>query len=328
MAQNEQGGHREIPQGLLETGFQRGTTLDELYERRNARPLGSGAYSSVYQARHRATGELVAIKRMLPEAENQEIPAHVIREVTLLRHLVHPNIVRLIDVQIHQGEFHLVFEDVENDLHRELKARRRNGQPVPIWQLASWSLDLLNGIHACHTRLILHRDLKPQNVLVSPDGLKICDFGISRMHQPMGNVRYSADVVTLWYRCPELLLGSPTYGPEVDIWSIGCIFAEMAVHRVLFPGDCEIGTVFMIFNLLGTPTEETWPGVTSLSHYKTSFPKWDDSNFADLVELRPELNPDGVDLMRGLLAMNPRARLSARKAKGHRCFDNFQGPAR
>mmetsp|Transcript_16047 Transcript_16047/g.34691 ORF Transcript_16047/g.34691 Transcript_16047/m.34691 type:complete len:332 (-) Transcript_16047:47-1042(-) len=288
------------------------------------RNLGAGVFGSVYAARHVETNEIVAIKRLNFENDQDGVPALVVREVSILRDFKHPNVVKMLDMRVVDGvEYHLVFEYVDNDLHRELRRLRRAEQLMDMARLVSWSLDLLNGIHACHVRLILHRDLKPQNILVAPTGLKICDFGLSRLHSPMVRQGYSHDVVTLWYRCPEILLGADIYGAAVDIWSAGCIIAEMATSRAIFPGDSEIGTLFLIFRMLGTPNEARWPGVRGYHHFRDTFPKWEPTDFQSIMDVRPDLEPHGRGLLRGLLAMNPQVRLTARQAKNHQCFAFF-----
>jgi len=287
--------------------------------------IGSGVFGTVYQARNRETGEVVALKTLrFDDDDGDGVPAHVIREVCILRDFQHPNVVRLYDVHV-SGlvEYNLIFEYVDNDLHRVVKGYRRAGEMMPMEQVISYAHDLLNGIHACHVRLIIHRDLKPQNILVSRDGLKICDFGLARMFSPPLKP-YTHDVVTLWYRSPEILLGTQIYGTEVDIWASGCCIAEMATCQPLFPGDCEIGTIFKILWLLGTPTEETWPGFTRLEHWRSTFPQWQPKDLAPVLHARPELSPQGAALLRGLLMLNPADRLSARRAKNHAWFQEQQ----
>ena len=131
---------------------------------------------------------------------------------------------------------------------------------------------ILAGINFCHARRVLHRDLKPQNLLIDKSGaLKLADFGLARAFGiPVRT--YTHEVVTLWYRAPEILLGLKQYSTPVDMWSIGCIFAEMIMKRPLYPGDSEIDELFKIFRTLGTPDEETWPGVSKLPDYKPTFP--------------------------------------------------------
>lgn len=134
---------------------------------------------------------------------------------------------------------------------------------------------LLDAIAYCHLNRILHRDLKPQNLLVNDEGhVKLGDFGLARcFHLPMRG--YTHEVITLWYRAPEILLGAKYYGTAVDVWSLGCIHAEMMMRTPLFPGDSEIDQLYRIFKQLGTPNETVWPGVTHLPDFKAIFPKWE-----------------------------------------------------
>jgi serine/threonine protein kinase len=262
---------------------------------------------------------VVAIKKMKTDEEyamfQQGVPAQVIREVACLRDLIHPNVVELLDVHIGGvNDYSLIFEYVEGDLHKLLKSLRNSERKLGIELVRKYALELLTGIHACHVRLILHRDLKPQNILIGPNGLKIGDFGLSRMFSlPIRN--YSLDVITLWYRAPEILLGCQRYGAEVDMWSAGCIISEMATMFALFNGDSEIGTMFKIFKLCGTPSEATWPGLSALEHWKTNFPIWPSTNFKDIADSCPELGEDGMDLIRNLLVLAPGDRFNARRAK-------------
>jgi serine/threonine protein kinase len=281
--------------------------------------VGSGVFGTVFLATDRETNEQVALKRIgLDEGNHDGGPAHVIREVSLLRDFVHPNIVQLKDLEITDNGFQLIFEYVPDDLHQVLKGLRREGAQLPMAKVLGYSQDLLSGIHACHSQLIIHRDLKPQNVLIHPvRGLKICDFGLSRTFSP-SNKAYTPEVITLWYRGPELLLGQLQYGPEVDLWSAGCIIAEMATSYPTFPGDSEIGTIFKIMQLLGSPTEATWPGFEkALPLWKPCFPRWPPTDLASVYKRRPEFGGAGMDLLHGLLAMNPASRLTSRKAKAY-----------
>jgi len=292
-------------------------SVGEKYATDSVDPIGVGVYGTVYKARDRQTNRVVAIKKLKVEEDyGQGVPANVIREVVCLRDFRHPNIVEFLDIHITgTQDYSLIFEFVEGDLHKLLKNYRKEELIMPMNQVQKYAYELLNGIHACHVRLILDRDLKPQNILIGRDGLKIGDFGLARMFSlPMRC--YTLDVITLWYRAPEILLGTHRYGPEVDMWSAGCIIAEMAMGQALFPGDSEIGTIFKIFRIIGTPSEESWPGLCELELYKASFPKWPPTDLQHIINLRPELGPDGLDLLRNLLRMHPQARMTARRAKG------------
>jgi serine/threonine protein kinase len=163
--------------------------------------------------------------------------------------------------------------------------------------------------------------LKPQNLLIDKEGsLKLADFGLARaIGIPVRT--YTHEIVTLWYRAPEVLLGSKHYSTSVDMWSIGCIFAEMASHTPLFPGDSEIDELFRIFRVMGSPTEESWPGVSSLPDYKPDFPRWPAVPLTNAV---PQLDPDGLDLLNKMLIYDPGKRISAKRALEHPYFDDVR----
>jgi len=295
------------------------TPVEDKYETLGV--VGNGVYGTVYKARDRETNQIVAMKRLrLDDDFGDGIPSHVIREVSLLRDFVHPNIVQLLNIQISGlSDYNLIFEYMDMDLHRKLKSYRQNDELMPMHDLVTYSRQLLDGIHACHIRMIIHRDLKPQNVLIGPSGLKICDFGLARICS-LPVKPYTHDVVTLWYRAPEILLGAQKYGPEVDIWSAGCIIGEIAKGHPMFAGDSEIGTIFKQIQLLGSPDDTTWPGLTQLEHWKDTFPKWSSTKFKPIYDSRPEMGEQGLNLLSNLLSMNPTTRSTSRRAKNHPFF--------
>ncbi len=268
---------------------------------------------------------------------------------------------RLRDVFVsYSGNLYLVFELLDCDLKSVLDKVRGRGLDLPV--VRHLLAQMLRGTHACHVRRILHRDLKPQNILLrtgdaplsaaaappapgskaalpapsataaspptgaaggaapAPQGppttawsLKIADFGLARCYGlPLR--RYTHEVVTLWYRAPELLLGSQIYNTPVDLWSIGCIFAEMVTGRALFAGDSEIGQLMAIFRVLGTPSNDVWPGVEALRDFNRSVPNWPPKPLHRVFHALP---PQGLDLLHRLLTYDPRQRITAREALRH-----------
>jgi serine/threonine protein kinase len=167
----------------------------------------------------------------------------------------------------------------------------------------------------------MHRDLKPQNLLVSKNGrLKIADFGLARSFCPP--IRpLTHEVVTLWYRPPEILLGSQTYAPPVDVFAIGAIFVEMVTKRPLFPGDSEIDQLYKIFRQLGTPSEQVWPGVTQLQDWNPAFPTWYKTPYSKTV--LENLDETGLDLLEKFLVYSPKDRITAKESLNHGYFDDL-----
>jgi len=184
--------------------------------------------------------------------------------------------------------------------------------PVPI--LKSFLYQLLNGIAFCHEHRVLHRDLKPQNLLINKKlELKLADFGLARSFGiPVRNK--SHEVVTLWYRAPDVLMGSSKYSASIDIWSAGCIFAEMTTGKPLFPGKNNDDQLLQIFKVLGTPNEKDWPTIKELPGYKPEFPSYPPKKIQDVV---PGLDAEGYDLLMKMLQYDPAQRLTAVKAMQH-----------
>ena len=232
---------------------------------RNRRPRARISHASqVYIATHEKTGERAALKKIKLECEDEGVPGTTLREVSLLKELHHPNVVQLKDVfyMPQESKLYLCFEYCDFDLKKYMKSLqyKLSGECIK-----SFTYQMLNGLSWCHSHRIFHRDLKPQNVLVDPKQgtLKLADFGLARAFTvPLRT--YTHEVVTLWYRAPEILLGGKQYSVPVDIWSVGTIIPEMVTGQPLFPGDSEIDELFKIFRLLGTPNEGLWEGVSQV----------------------------------------------------------------
>jgi len=302
--------------------------------------IGQGAYGIVYKGTQNSSGDVVAIKR-IPFADSTPeggVPCNVIREISLLRELDHPNVVQLLDIiqaaSGNNGEggggpasgLYLVFEFVAHDLKTFMDKHQtsdeiseRVGLPVPM--VRSFLRQILAGVGFCHTYRVLHRDLKPHNLLISADGrqLKLADFGLARL-SAIPNGPYTFEVVTLWYRAPELLLGANRYSTAVDVWSVGCIFAEMATGMPLFPGRSDIDQLFKIFQRRGTPTAELWPAVLRLPHYNPEFPQWCESPITDYCPLAQLSSPAAAQLLTSLLQYDPDRRVSCKAALQHAYF--------
>ena len=226
----------------------------------------------------------------------------------------------LMDV-IHQDKkLYLVFEFLDVDLKKHLDTHPHVSNDRRV--IKGYLYQMCAGIAYCHSHRVLHRDLKPQNLLVdqTTNVLKLADFGLARAFGIPVRA-YTHEVVTLWYRSPEILLGARHYSTPVDVWSIGCIFAEMINHAPLFPGDSEIDELFRIFRVLGTPDDGLWRGVEALPDYKTQFPQWRAKEWKDIC---PSLDDAGLDLLKQMLQYAPHERISARDACNHRFFDDYE----
>ncbi|KAK4874555.1 hypothetical protein RN001_013915 [Aquatica leii] len=275
--------------------------------------IGEGTYGVVYKGRNRTTGVLVAMKKIRLEHEDEGVPSTAIREISLLKELSHKNVVSLEDVIMEESRIYLIFEYLSMDLKKYLD----NVKKVNPKLVQSYLHQINNAILYCHQRRVLHRDLKPQNLLINSEGvIKVADFGLGRaVGIPVR--AFTHEVVTLWYRAPEILLGSSRYACPIDIWALGCIFAEMVTRKPLFQGDSEIDQLFQIFRVLRTPTEEIWPGVTMLPDYKSTFPCWTKSTLHTHVT---NFTDDAYNLLHQMLLYNPAKRISAKKIAEHSYF--------
>jgi negative regulator of PHO system len=241
-----------------------------------------------------------------------------------MKELKHENIVSLHDVIHTENKLMLVFEYMDKDLKKYMDTQGERGA-LPPPTIKSFMHQLLQGIDFCHTNRVLHRDLKPQNLLINLKGqLKLADFGLARAFGIPVNT-FSNEVVTLWYRAPDVLLGSRTYNTSIDIWSAGCIMAEMYSGRPLFPGTTNEDQLIRIFRIMGTPSERTWPGISQFSEYKQNFQMYATQ---DLRQILPQIDPSGIDLLQRMLQLRPELRISAHDALQHPWFNDLPGAMR
>ncbi|KAF7233039.1 hypothetical protein EG68_05100, partial [Paragonimus skrjabini miyazakii] len=227
--------------------------------------LGEGSYATVYRGYSHVMGRSVAVKEIRINPE-EGLPFTAIREASLLKALRHANIVILHDIVHTKNTLNFIFEYVQSDLSKYIE---KHSQGIRLHNVRLFLYQLLRGLAYCHDRHILHRDLKPQNLLISAVGeLKLADFGLARA-KSVPSRTYSHEVVTLWYRPPDVLLGSTCYTASLDIWGVGCIFTEMVSGVATFPGSKDsIDQLDKIFRIMGTPSEATWRGVSKLPKYK------------------------------------------------------------
>ncbi|XP_045302224.1 cyclin-dependent kinase 7 isoform X7 [Prionailurus viverrinus] len=223
--------------------------------------LGEGQFATVYKARDKNTNQIVAIKKIKlghrSEAKDG-INRTALREIKLLQELSHPNIIGLLDAFGHKSNISLVFDFMETDLEVIIKD---NSLVLTPSHIKAYMLMTLQGLEYLHQHWILHRDLKPNNLLLDENGvLKLADFGLAKSFGSP-NRAYTHQVVTRWYRAPELLFGARMYGVGVDMWAVGCILAELLLRVPFLPGDSDLDQLTRIFETLGTPTEEQWPAL-------------------------------------------------------------------
>ena len=280
--------------------------------------VGEGTYGVVYKCRIKETNDFVALKKIRLENEDEGIPSTSIREISILKQLRHPNIVYLIDLIHGEKKLYLVFEYMDHDLKKFLDI---NNGPLTPELVKSYLFQILIAINFCHSKRILHRDLKPQNLLIDKDGIiKVADFGLARSFGvPIKTLTH--EILTLWYRAPEILLGQKEYSTPVDMWSIGLIFYEMAHRKPLFAGDCEIDQIFKIFQMFGTPNEKTWPGVTKLPEFKLTFPQFKGKG---INAYNRNIDNVGLDLLSKMIQLDPSKRISAKQALQHPYFNDLR----
>nr|WNT93104.1 CDKG1-2 protein [Phyllostachys edulis] len=286
--------------------------------------INEGTYGVVFRVRDKKTGEIVALKKVKMEKEREGFPLTSLREINILLSFHHPSIVDVKEVVVGSSvnDTFMVMEYMEHDLKGAMETMK---QPYRQSEVKCLMLQLLEGVKYLHDNWVLHRDLKTSNLLLNNRGeLKICDFGLSRQYgSPLKP--YTQLVVTLWYRAPELLLGAKEYSTAIDMWSLGCIMAELLSKEPLFNGKTEIDQLNKIFRILGTPNEQIWPGYSKLPGASAKFVKQQYNRLRNKFPAAsftggPILSEAGFDLLNRLLTYDPEKRISADAALKHEWF--------
>lgn len=288
--------------------------------------IGEGTYGQVYMAREKATGEIVALKKIRMDNEKEGFPITAIREIKILKKLQHENVIQLkeivtsqgpegdeqgkLDNNKYKGNIYMVFEYMDHDL---TGLADRPGLRFTIPQIKCYMKQLLTGLHYCHVNQVLHRDIKGSNLLIDNEGnLKLADFGLARSFSGDHNANLTNRVITLWYRPPELLLGATKYGPAVDMWSVGCIFAELLFGKPILPGKNEPEQLTKIYELCGTPDEINWPGVSKIPWYGKFKPARPMKR--RVREVFRHFDRHALDLLDKMLTLDPSQRICAKDA--------------
>ncbi|XP_078170708.1 cyclin-dependent kinase D-1-like [Carex rostrata] len=283
--------------------------------------LGEGTYGVVFKATDTQTGQTVAIKKIRLGNQKEGINFTALREIKLLKELKDPNIIELIDAFPHKGNLHLVFVFMESDLEAVIRDRNIVLSPADI---KSYLQMTLKGLAFVHKKWVLHRDMKPNNLLIASDGqLKLADFGLARLYGSP-NPKFTHQVFARWYRAPELLFGSKQYGAGVDVWGAGCIFAELLLRRPFLQGSSDIDQLGKIFAAFGTPKMSQWPDMQYLPDYV----EYQHVPAPPLRTLFPMASDDALDLLSKMFTYDPKARITAHQALEHRYFTSVPAPTK
>ena len=269
------------------------------------------------------TGEVVAIKKVYQDKRYKN------RELQLMRELSHPNIVTMKNAFYTKGEkveeiyLNIVMEYVPDTSYRVIKYYNKMKQSVPIILIKLYMYQLARALTYLHKVGICHRDIKPQNLLIDPNTqqLKLCDFGSAkRLVKGESNVAY---ICSRYYRAPELIFGATEYTTQIDVWSLGCVFAELLLGRPLFPGESGVDQLVEIIKILGTPTKEQImlmnPNYTEFKFPQVKAHAWH-------KVLRSRTPPDAIDLISKVLIYDPKERLKAVDILTHSFFDELRDP--
>ncbi|KAF5302105.1 hypothetical protein FQR65_LT08656 [Abscondita terminalis] len=278
--------------------------------------VGEGSYGLVMKCKHKDTEQIVAIKKFLETEEDATVRKMALREIRMLKRLKHENLVTMVEVFRYRKRFYLVFEYLEGTVLDELE-KVSGGLNEDVCRERIFQVT--RAVNFCHINNVIHRDIKPENVLVSSQGVvKLCDFGFARIVSLSGE-QCTEYVATRWYRAPELLVNDPNYGSAVDIWSIGCLYAEMMTGDPLFPGDSDIDQLYLIMRLLGKPCLKHLQLMSKNTQLRTLL-KSSSTDTNGLYKLFPNWRTFSLDFLSGCLKMDPQTRLTADELLKHNFF--------
>ncbi|XP_043930228.1 cyclin-dependent kinase-like 1 isoform X1 [Protopterus annectens] len=281
--------------------------------------IGEGSYGVVFKCKNKDTGQIVAIKKFVESEDDPVIKKIALREIRMLKQLKHPNLVNLLEVFRKKRKLHLVFEYCDHTVLHELDRYPRG---VPEHLVKSITKQTLQAVNFCHKHNCIHRDVKPENILITKHGvIKLCDFGFARILTGPSDY-YTDYVATRWYRAPELLVGDTQYGPPVDVWAIGCVFAELLSGIPLWPGKSDVDQLYLIRKTLGDLIPRHQQVFSSNQFFSgVSIPEPD--SMEPLSMKFPNIPHHATAFMKGCLHMDPSSRLTCEQLLEHPYFDSF-----
>lgn len=298
-----------------------GTVFEITSRYTDLNPVGMGAFGLVCSAMDKLTGQNVAVKKIMKPFLTSVLAKRTYRELKLLKHLRHENLITLDDIFLSPLEdIYFVTELQGTDLHRLLTSR-----PLEKQFIQYFTYQILRGLKYVHSAGVIHRDLKPSNILINENcDLKICDFGLARIQDP----QMTGYVSTRYYRAPEIMLTWQKYDTEVDLWSVGCVLAEMIEGKPLFPGRDHVHQFSIITELLGSPPSDVIDTICSENtlRFVQLLPHRDPIPFSERFALCTHVEPEAIDLLSKMLIFDPKKRISAADALQHPYMEPYHDP--